>query len=252
MRFLLISLVIATGFGCDSDPVTQPASEMMEQAPTTPSTQGTPPGQMEAPTPPQMETPQASAPADPVAAEVESNWGDPAEAALAFPPEIIEPGRVRRRMNLDQLENAFLSVSGGLNWTERQGQVDVSLFRALSATLGKPDYIQSTNEVLEPTALFQKFLDDAARQVCGKMIARDQERPAQSTMMLWDEDEDGIQEHLQALILRFHQRDLGAESADLAQWRWLYDSVVFMTDSRAERWNTVCVALFTHPDFYTY
>ena len=195
--------------------------------------------------PEQMEAPPSANP-------VESGWGDGQEANLQPPPVVVEPSRERRRMNLDQLENAFLMVSGGLNWTEPRGNGEVSLFQELAATLGKPDFIQTTREVLEPTALFQKFLDDAARQVCQKMVTRDSERPGSATLALWSEDPDRVREHLQGLVLHFHHRDLALDSADLAQWLWFYDSVVFMTESNLERWHAVCVALFTHPDFYTY
>jgi hypothetical protein len=72
-------------------------------------------------------------------------------------------GRPRRRLNVDQLANAVLQVSDGIGWYERQGNTDVDLFAQLASTLGKPDYIQNTEEDLEPTILFQKFLGDAAR-----------------------------------------------------------------------------------------
>jgi hypothetical protein len=250
MRYLLVLLLILHTIGCDSDPITEPVTEtppQMNNPPATPVSPDTP-----MPAPPPVAPPNTPEEAPPTASEIESQWGDGTDVNLAPPPTVIEPGRARRRMNLDQLESAFQSVSGGLNWTEQQGGNQVSLFRTLSATLGKPDYIQTTTEVLEPTALFQKFLDDAARQVCEKMVSRDMERPGDAILVRDEAGEVTVDEHLQMLLLRFHQRDLGAGSADLGQWRWLYDSVVFMTDSPAERWNTVCVALFTHPDFYTY
>jgi hypothetical protein len=155
-------------------------------------------------------------------------------------------------MNLDQLESAFMEVSGGLTWTEPRNGGEVSLFQELSATLGKPDFIQITTEVLEPTALFQKFLDDAARQVCQKMVLRDTERPSDALLVTRASDSAAVDAHLRHLILRFHSRVLAADSRDLAQWRWLFDSLTRMTDGPAQSWHGICVALFTHPDFYTY
>ena len=86
--------------------------------------------------------------------------------------EIVMP-RPRRRMNIDQLRTAFEQVSGGISWTERSGRNEVNLFETLSSTLGKPDFAQTTDEELEPTILFQKFLGDAARSVCFKMLDAD-------------------------------------------------------------------------------
>ena len=182
---------------------------------------------------------------------VGATWSDGTRVALYEPPAREPAERARRRMNIDQLEAAFLRVSGGLNWTERRNGRDESLFRTLSVTLGKPDFIQTTNEVLEPTALFQKFLDDAARQVCGKMVERDQSS-AQPILVPKDLSDDKVNDHLAHLVLRFHSRSLAENSPDLAQWRWLYDTVSAVENDQSLRWATVCTALFTHPDFYSF
>ncbi len=251
MNRILTCLLILWCFGCAEESVQdsapdQPASPMTgepgQPAMNPPATMG------QSPSAPEPRTAQD----DPTAEEMPTGWSPARDVELTHPPVIVEPGRARRRMNLDQLENAFVQTSRGLNWTEMQGGREVSLFQSLSVTLGKPDYIQTTTEVLEPTTLFQKFLDDAARQVCGKIVARDLQEPSNALVMDWSEDGASVTAHLQSLILHFHQRDLADDSPDLAQWRWLYDSLMFMTDVPAERWNAVCVALFTHPDFYTY
>ena len=143
-----------------------------------------------------------------------SNVVRESQVGLYEPPE--QPAqRARRRMNIDQLEAAFLRVSDGLNWTERRNGRDESLFGILAVTLGKPDYIQTTSEVLEPTALFQKFLDDAARQVCNKMVERDQSR-AEPILVKRNLADNEINQHLSNLILRFHSRVLREDSRDLA------------------------------------
>ena len=61
-----------------------------------------------------------------------------------------------------------------------------------------------------------------------------------------------VDSHLQRLVLRFHSRDLAADSPDLAQWRFMVESLEFLDQSRDQTWAAVCVALFTHPDFYSY
>ncbi|MEZ4467375.1 MAG: hypothetical protein R3F43_23750 [bacterium] len=49
---------------------------------------------------------------------------------------------------------------------------------------------------------------------------------------------------------RFHGHTLDAGS--LATWRWLRASVEFVTQDAVASWQSVCVALYTHPDFYSY
>jgi len=254
----IILLCVFLGWGCDSSTETARDNATGDNVDTRSAQESPDPAVEEQPTqmdPAGVETeanPTPRQPSTPTGRTTDGHWSPGQEVGLRRPTVVEPASRARRRMNLDQLEAAFLEVSGGLNWTERRGNEDVSLFQELSATLGKPDYIQITSEVLEPTALFQKFLDDAARQVCQKMLIRDVGRGADPVVLLNSADTNEIDEHLRRLILRFHGRALSAESRDLAQWRWLYDSTLRMTDNSEAQWNAVCVALFTHPDFYTY
>lgn len=160
------------------------------------------------------------------------------------------PTRQRRRMDLDQLSASMRLVTDGIGWTARRGAEDVDQFVELASTLGKPDFVQITTEDLEPSALFQKFLDDAARSACDKVVARDVTRVAVPRLLARpDETED---ETLQRLILRFHGRRLAADAPDLEHWRWLIRSTTHVIGSVEEAWRGVCVALLTHPDFYSY
>ena len=171
-----------------------------------------------------------------------------------------DPTRRRRRMDLDQLDAAIRAVTGGIGWTERQGSRDVNLFEQLASTLGKPDYIQITEENLEPSAMFQKFLDDAARSVCDRLIQEEAQRPPEDRVFFVHADPsttiavspDRVDRNLQALLLRFHGRHLAVDAPELEPWRWLVRSAEHVTSEPVEVWRTVCVGLFTHPDFYTY
>ena len=101
------------------------------------------------------------------------------EVNLTPPPPPVElPHRARRRLNLDQLDRA-LEQAVGLPWVERRGGVDVHQLTTLASTLGKPDYLQQTVEDLTPSALFLKFLDDAARELCFKRAELDLSDDAQ-------------------------------------------------------------------------
>jgi hypothetical protein len=186
-------------------------------------------------------------PPDDVPVEV----GDPVEGALRPPRAPVEPpARARKRMNIDQLAAAVRAVSGGIGWIEARGGVEVDLFDELSATLGKPDYAQVTRENLQPSALFQKLFDDAARSVCAAWITRDLEAPVEPRLLPADDADPDA--HLRGLVRRFHQRTVPPGGPDEARWRWLLDSVVFVTGDPVAGWNAVCVGLFTHPDFYSY
>lgn len=174
------------------------------------------------------------------------------------PPEA--PFRERRRMDLDQLDATIRSVSGGIGWTETRSGRDVNLFVDLAQTLGKPDYLQITEEDLQPSAMFQKFLDDAARSVCDKLMVAESNRPsaervffvhASNTDTLKD-DSAKVIANLQYLLLRFHGRKVGPAAGELNAWRWLLESAEHVTADQPDVWRTLCVGLITHPDFYTY
>lgn len=175
-------------------------------------------------------------------------------------PAPEDPFRSRRRMDIDQLDATIRTVTGGIGWTEDRGGREVNLFEELAQTLGKPDYLQITDEDLSPSAMFQKFLDDAARSVCLRLLEAEATRPsaervffvhAEPTDTLGAEPEATLA-NLQYLLLRFHGRKVAVDAPELEPWRWLMESAEHVTDDQAEVWRTVCVGMMTHPDFYTY
>lgn len=198
--------------------------------------------------------------------------GEP--TAIDLLPPVQVDFRPRRRMNIDQLSDAMKRVSGGIGWTNERGE---DLFEALGATLGKPDYIQRTVEELEPTVLFQKFVDDAARDVCSRMLRADLaswEReqaiasgeaeadpadPVPGRILLrhvGPEDTiadapDAVDQNLRHLLAWFHNREV-TDDASLSHLKWLVESAAFVTGEPTQSWLGVCGVLFTHPDFYTY
>jgi len=191
------------------------------------------------------------------------------EAPLAAPPPPVElPHRPRRRVNLDQLDRA-IEQSVGLPWTELSRGEQVRSLTVLSDTLGKPDYIRQTVEDLSPSALFLKFLDDSARTVCSLRVELDLTGLSEGGEPvswsdedwgpLWGEGQLGaldsadLDERLRALSLRFHGLRLPAgDHPRLAYWRWLYETVSFVSDEPHMPWVALCVAMLNHPDFYSY
>ena len=208
---------------------------------------------------------------EPIEGVEQESLGDPDEQSVSLlePPVIETLNRPRRRMNLDQLNLAIREVTGGQYWTEVVNNQERDLFVTLSDTLGKPDYIQSTTEDLTPSALFLKFLDDAARQVCDKRISLDLQamddpraEPAPDSVKLWGGlsldasmrgDSEAIEAQIRALVLRFHSHQLPeGDSARLAYWRWLFETASLVDGQPLSGWRALCVALINHPDFYSY
>ena len=175
-------------------------------------------------------------------------------------PAADEGIRARRRMDIAQLDASMQVVSDGIGWTEidNDGQ-EVNLFESLSATLGVPDFIGRTSEDRTASVVFEKFLGDAARSVCSAMVGREMGGPTQRTLMKYVSDEDdwesnpvAIETNMRYLLLRFHGTKYGPGDPGLEAWLWLFRSSMHDGSEPPLAWHTLCVALFTHPDFYSY
>jgi len=188
--------------------------------------------------------------------------GDETVTPVRDEPRVEPPSRSRRRMDLDQLSASLRRATGGLGWTETRNGTEVDLFVDLSATLGKPDFIQNTIEDLEPSALFLKFLDDAARSTCNRLLTREMasdQEDGQRTFFVHatpqdtvDHQPEHVEENLRGLLLRFHGRKVAAGAADVQPWMWLMQSTYHLRQDPVASWRAVCVGLINHPDFYTY
>ena len=171
-------------------------------------------------------------------------------------PSAAEAGRVRRRMDIDQLNASLRAVTNGIGWDD-DGDDQIE---DLSSTLGRPDYASSTHEDLEPGLLFQKFLDDAANHVCEELVARESVGEPDNVFLvnatLADtsaSNPDAIAADLRGALLRFHGHALDEGDPQLEPWRFLFDTTVDVTggDTYAA-WRAVCIGLVTHPDFTLY
>ncbi len=168
--------------------------------------------------------------------------------------EPLPPGKATRRLTIMQLENSIPRLFGGDTWTftNQQGQT-FQLFEALGPTLGEADYVRTTSHNVEPTALFSKFMDDMASDLCAKAIARDATNPpvAERLVVRYPENVD---QNLRFMLLKFHNVYVPPEStADLEELRRLYEVVVAdAAHSESDGWFAVCVALVTSPEFMAY
>ncbi len=193
-----------------------------------------------------------------VAEHVAVNTSSAGRAPLA--PEDVGDTRARRRLDIDQLNASIQRVTGGIKWTEMRGSTEVDLFEDLSLTLGKPDFLDSTQEDLSPSLIFMKFLNDASRQVCDKLSAKEvaDYKLLHNNRHLYVDIEPGstesadIDANITSLLMNFHGTDAPVGSPEHKQWRWLFDSSMHVANDTQVAWRTVCVGLLTHPDFYTY
>jgi hypothetical protein len=189
--------------------------------------------------------------------ELPGDLGDPGHVDLG-----TGAARARHRMDVDQLDES-LFVATGLRW-EVSGTNQLTRFRS---TLGVPNFSTSTHEDLEVSPLFLKFVDDAARSVCTRLLDQETADGATDRVFLvhadvedrLPADEAAIDENLAMLLARFHGRVVEPGSEELDPWRSLWSSSLALTrdamtgeDDAEVAWRTVCVALVDHPDFYTY
>lgn len=188
---------------------------------------------------------------------------DPVPSVTVMPSTAVDvttetsDGRELKRMDIDQLD-ASIALVTGVRWSEVVSGDTVQLFETLSGSLGKPDYQASTDEDLDATLLFQKFLDDAARMTCAEGIRRETTGGIEDKRLLVRAQiidrppvsDDAINANLEEMLLRIHGKRATVDT--ITPWRGLFDAVYDATQDPAECWRAVCVAMVTHPDFYAY
>ncbi|MGC6418612.1 MAG: hypothetical protein ACON3Z_15925 [Bradymonadia bacterium] len=266
MKRLMITLIALSLAACAQQSAETSEVLTTSPPPSNPTGEMTRGEQPESPVNPMTET--AAVPV-PEAVNVQESGEQDVSLAAPFDAERMIVPRPRKRLNVDQLRASMLQVSGGIDWTEGSGNRMRYLFEDLALTLGRPDFAESTDEDLEPTLLFQKFLGDAARNICLKMIDADLAahraieagEPTEWTPRLLvhvgpndtlSSNPDGVRANMQTLLQSFHGRRLSVDAPGLVHWHWLFESASFVTEQPAAAWAASCVALFTHPDFYLY
>lgn len=181
-----------------------------------------------------------SPPEPPSASETE--WGDIAEPGADEPPT-----RALKRMSVAQARDSMERITGGIPW----GTETVSNWDRFSETLGVADYQVRVESDLSPSVMFQKFLDDAAGATCQTWV----ESGASSFFAVDDPtstDRSDVRDQVVHLRWVIQGRARTEEVAILDDYEVLFSTVHQRTDSTTSAWATVCVAMFTHPDFYMY
>ena len=176
-----------------------------------------------------------------------------------------------RRLSADQWRASLPVIFGNgvdgkpITWvvTPNKPALDVP---TTAAAFGEPDYLTTTAEDLDPSVLYAKFTDDAARSVCFQVRDADLARTDPKTRVLVHDaaladtvasNAGAVNANLRYLKLRFH----GVHVTDDGTLEGLRK--VFTTSAagstaatpelkNADGWLAVCVALVTAPEFHVY
>lgn len=203
---------------------------------------------------------------------------DPGGDAVPADHPPIDPSKrpvesaTTRRLSVAQLRGSFPVAMGK---DELDNDITWILYSKpaldrLSDVLGEADYANRTDDNLEPSPLYVKFMDAAARDVCNRTLAADALRTDATTRVLtrYVEKIDtvatnptGVDANLRYLKLRFH--GVKVQEGDdtlIAPLRTLFTEAVtaaaaggtvYESDVK-EGWRVVCVALLTAPEFHLY
>lgn len=155
--------------------------------------------------------------------------------------------RQRKRMTVSQVRDSMEAITGGVRW----GDGETSDWDSYAATLGVPDYQTRTTTDLTPSVLFQKILDDAAAHTCAQWLAT----PASTFHSIADPTSttlDEVRSNVAGARWRIQGRPVDEDDPVVDAYVDVWAAVYRSTASTDEAWRTVCVALFTHPDFFMY
>ena len=125
-----------------------------------------------------------------------------------------------------------------------------------------PDWYVLVSEDLRPSSSFIKFLRDAAIEICLPLV-QDETDPnvvapedrvflVHADPALAPADDQATRANAAYLLLRYHGRREALDSGEVDQWVQLVTRVATDTGSTTEAWQAMCIALITHPRFYSY
>lgn len=173
------------------------------------------------------------------------------EADAEPEPESIH--RALKRMSVAQTRASMEHLSGGITWTDEQS----NLWESYAETLGVADYQTRLRDNLDPSIMYQKFLEDAAVQTCSEWVSGEASGARSPRLFFLVGDPDAtdaasVEANLIRLRKVVHGQTSGESDPVIANYQTLFDTVLRRTSDPVAAWTTVCVGLFTHPDFFTY
>lgn len=176
-----------------------------------------------------------------------------------------------QRLTVQQLRRSYPIAMGrdttgrDVTWRLPSGATGLD---AMAAAMGEPNYITTTEEAIEPSPLYAKFADDAARSVCDQALRADAIKESERVVMRFVRKTDtlqsnpkGVRDNLRYLKLRLHGVKLaGNDDLSVAALASLFDQVTQATaagkavtaEHVAEGWRAVCVAMMNAPEFHAY
>jgi len=226
---LLLVLLLAACTGTGASPAPSPPAGSSGDRPEAVDT---------ALPPPDRETP-----------EISSTEVGMADAA----PEPEGNHRALKRMSVAQTRTAMEQLSGGIEWADGSAV----LWESYAATLGVADHQTRLRDNLDPSIMYQKFLDDAAVQTCTAWVAgeADGTRTPRGFFLATEPDAadaTGVRANLVRLRQLVHAEESSDTDPVVDGLQVVFDTVLRRTSDPVAAWTTVCVGLFTHPDFFTY
>ncbi|MBI5517652.1 MAG: hypothetical protein HY909_28030 [Deltaproteobacteria bacterium] len=180
-------------------------------------------------------------------------------------------GRAPRRLDVDQLRAAFDAVLGAAWIAPRPPNPTatpdddlaptVDLFEFFAQTLGKPDYLRTTERSVEPSLTFAKLVNDAARALCREAVARDPARPPAARRIYLRAAPadtlaaapDAVRANLAELVRRFWALDVRPDAPTVDGLATLFRAATALPSATpADGWRAVCIDLATDPRFLVY
>lgn len=156
-------------------------------------------------------------------------------------PALKVSSRGPRRMSVDQLEKSLDAIGNVPPGT-------VKLPPDLAFTLGRPDFRRVTEESLDPSPLFMKFMVDLSVFFCDAMADAEATRPAADRLFTRYPTSE---ENLKHLLLRFTAIEGAEADPYLARLKKAYDAGTQSTKTYGG-YRAACMALFNSPEFLLY
>ena len=178
------------------------------------------------------------------APQVEETTVETLEEEQEQEQEQASASRQIKRMSIAQVRDSMEQISG-IRW----GSSSRSNWDVYSDTLGVADYQSRVKSDRSPSVMFQKFLDDAAVETCSEWIGQ-----SDSSFFSIDR-ESTAREDVQTNILHARwliQGKIKTHVPIVDDYSELFFTVFQRTDSPNLAWQSICVAAFTHPDFFMY
>lgn len=146
-----------------------------------------------------------------------------------------------RRLSVSQLERSIEAI-GSLE------AGSVVLPESLAQALGQPDWFRVTEESLDPSPLFMKFMMDLGTFACTGLSDYDPVRPVDDRVLTRYTD---IDENIRHILLRFTGIDGPMAEPYLPRLRAVHGAAQGSARPNGQ-WEAVCLAIFTSPEFLLY